>query len=266
MTARSGDGRGEAGRAPRPSWVVIPARDEADEIEACLEALRRAADQVEGATHLVVVDDRSTDATAALARTALGRWGRDHAVLEGRGEGVGWARRLGLEHALSAALTASTRDALIATTDADSCVAPDWLAAMHRRLDHGHVVVAGDVLLAPQTDPRLVAARAVRLARRLEALPPDEAGAPHPHFAGGNLGFDARTLERLGPLPTPRALEDHAILERCRELGIPVLRDAAVRVVTSGRTTGRAPQGLADALALDLAALTEASGTPPITP
>ncbi|MDO9356136.1 MAG: hypothetical protein Q7T55_20730, partial [Solirubrobacteraceae bacterium] len=121
--------------------------------------------------------------------------------------------------------------------------------------DEGHGVIAGDVHLDRSTDERLVAARAARLAARLAALPADERHALHPHFAGSNLGFRSDVLASLGPLPTPVALEDEAILLRCRDLGIPVLRDHECVVVTSARTIGRAPAGLAAALTEDLRVL-----------
>jgi glycosyltransferase involved in cell wall biosynthesis len=237
-------------RPGRPSWVVIPARDEADRVGAALAALRRAAADAPGDVHVVVVDDGSRDATAAVARTALADWPGQHAVIDGPAAGVGWARRTGIEHATEAA--SEHWDALIATTDADSAVSPQWLAALHRRLDQGHGVVAGDVHLDPSTDPRLVAARATRLRARLRALPWAEAADPHPHFAGSSLGFTLDALQQLGPLPTPPSLEDDAILRRCRLLGIPFVRDADAVVVTSSRLRGRASDGLADALARDL--------------
>lgn len=249
---------GARGAAPRAAWVVVPALNEAERIEACLAALQEAASRAPGPVAVVVVDDGSTDATAELARAALEAWDAgDHTVLSGPAAGVGWARRTGIEHALAACAPG----AIIATTDADSRVASDWLAILHDRIEAGHPVVAGDVHLDPGTDLQLVRARAVRLARRVAALPQPEAGAPHPHFAGSNLAFVAHALRALGPLPVPRALEDEAILERCRALGIPVLRDAGPIVVTSARLDGRAPGGLAAALTADASALPD--GPPP---
>lgn len=244
----------------RASWIVIPARDERDEIVDCLAALERASAGAPGPVHAIVVDDGSTDGTGVLAANALSRWPGEHVILDGPGQGVGWARRLGVEHALrgiaeGAAATGPAAVALVATTDADTRVDPAWLATMHRRLDEGHGVIAGDVHLDPSTDARLIAARAERLAMRLAALPPGECDARHPHFAGSNLGFRSDLLASLGPLPTPVALEDEAILLRCRELGVPVLRDHECVVVTSARIDGRAPAGLAAALAEDLRVL-----------
>lgn len=256
----------------RPSWVVIPALDEAATISGCLRALRVAAAHAPGPVHVIVVDDGSTDATAALARAALSDWpDGHHEVLAGPCSGVGPARRLGLDHALAAASAAELLvdggalqagepdgpppEALIATTDADSWVSEGWLSTMHRRLDEGHVVIAGDVHLETAADERLSASRAARLARRLASLPTDEAGARHPHFAASSLGFASHLLSALQPLPAPASLEDEAILARCRALGVPVLRDHELWVTTSARTTGRATAGLAQALAADLLAM-----------
>jgi succinoglycan biosynthesis protein ExoA len=53
--------------APRVT-VIVPARDEAAHIEACVRSILRQ--QVEGGLEVLVVDGRSTDATAELAREA----------------------------------------------------------------------------------------------------------------------------------------------------------------------------------------------------
>jgi glycosyltransferase involved in cell wall biosynthesis len=240
----------------RPTWIVVPAFNEADHVAGSIQALGVAAAKVEGPVHVLLVDDGSTDDTAARALAAPRGALASLELLRGRAEGVGWARRVGFERALELAgmvalHTPQAPEALIATTDADSRVDPHWLAVLHRRLDAGHGVIAGDVLLESETDPRLVLARAARLRARLSLLPTPERDAEHPHFAGSNLAFAADQLRELGPLPTPVALEDEAILERCRALGIPFVRCSESIVVTSSRTQGRAPKGLAVTLALD---------------
>src|SRR5579872_2463306 len=48
--------------------VVIPARDEADGIAACVGSLLRQ--EYQGECRVILVDDGSTDGTAALARQA----------------------------------------------------------------------------------------------------------------------------------------------------------------------------------------------------
>lgn len=71
--------------------VAIPARDEAATIAPIVETVRRALiEQVALVDDLVVVDDRSTDATAAKARAAGAE------VVTGPGKGKGEAMAFGL--------------------------------------------------------------------------------------------------------------------------------------------------------------------------
>src|SRR4051794_17318971 len=80
---------------PAPSLtvtVVVPARDEQERLGPCLEGL--AADP--GVTEVLVVDDRSTDATAAVAR-AHGARVVDGAEPPGGWVGKPWALQQGLE-------------------------------------------------------------------------------------------------------------------------------------------------------------------------
>ena len=111
--------------APPRFSVVVPAHNEADGLAATLEALR--AQDVDAAYEVLVVDNASTDATAAIARAYGVR-----VVPEPR-RGVCQARQSGVDAA---------EGEIVASTDADSVVPRDWL----RRLD-----------LTLRADPTLVA-------------------------------------------------------------------------------------------------------------
>jgi glycosyltransferase involved in cell wall biosynthesis len=92
--------------------VVIPAYNEERYLPVCLRALDRQtfpASQFE----VIVVDNASTDATAAVACRLGAR-----VVAEPR-KGVSRARQAGFQAALGL---------IIASTDADTRVPPDWLA------------------------------------------------------------------------------------------------------------------------------------------
>jgi glycosyltransferase involved in cell wall biosynthesis len=95
--------------------VVIPARNEESILGACLAALRLQSDPVD---EIIVVDNDSSDGTAAIARSYAGV-----VVVSEARHGVTYARNTGFD--------AATTD-VIARIDADTIVTPDWAAAIRR--------------------------------------------------------------------------------------------------------------------------------------
>jgi glycosyltransferase involved in cell wall biosynthesis len=67
---RIGDAKGAVGTSPSPVSVLIPARDEEDNIAACLDAVLA---QGESVGEVLVYDDHSRDATARVVETYAGR-------------------------------------------------------------------------------------------------------------------------------------------------------------------------------------------------
>ena len=235
------------------SVVVIPARDEAHTIAACLTAL---AHQTIGtaAFETILVADACTDETEAVAREAAQRLGLDLTVLHGPGAGSGPARRMGMDAAADRLETLGHGGGLIATTDADSTTAEDWLARQLAHLAQGAAVVAGLIELYPDELVRLPGAvrrrRERDARRRLADVIGHDPGAEHHHFAGASLGVTAQTYRRVGGLDGCAALEDRAFGVKLARHGIPVVRPADVRVRTSARTDGRARRGLSVDLAV----------------
>jgi glycosyltransferase involved in cell wall biosynthesis len=101
--------------------VVVPAYNAERTLGACLEALTR---QVRPADEVVVVDNGSTDGTAAVAHAFCGRLSGLRVVVEPRA-GEAAARNRGLEEA---------RGDVIAFTDADCIPREDWLDQAVRAL------------------------------------------------------------------------------------------------------------------------------------
>lgn len=109
--------------------VVIPCRDDAEFLDACLAALAR---QTRPADRVIVVDNGSTDASAAVAR----RHGAD--VVDEPLVGIWPAAARGYDEARG------TAD-IIARLDADSRPHPDWIARVVRAFvaDPGLGVLTG---------------------------------------------------------------------------------------------------------------------------
>lgn len=110
--------------------VVIPAFNEERYLDACLQSLR--VQDIDQPFEIIVVDNNSTDATAAIAAKYGAR------VITENKRGVCFARQAGTEAA---------RGQIIVSTDADSVFSPDWLRKIsHDFQKHPNVVaVAGTV-------------------------------------------------------------------------------------------------------------------------
>jgi len=107
---------------PERVSVLVPVRDEAHQVAACLRAVlaSRGVPDLE----VLVLDDGSTDGTADVARAATGGDPRVR-VLTGASPPAGW---LGKPHACAQLAEVATGDVLV-FLDADVRVAPDGLAA-----------------------------------------------------------------------------------------------------------------------------------------
>ena len=115
--------------------VVIPARNAAPTIERCLAAL---AEQTVSPDEVIVVDDGSTDDTAAIAR----RLGAQ--VISQDHSGAGAARNRGAQAA---------RGELLLFTDADCVPVPDWVERLVEALNREEVAAARGVTTSEQAEP-----------------------------------------------------------------------------------------------------------------
>lgn len=105
-----------------PVAIVVPARDEAEGIAASISSL--LGQTYQGPFHVVLVDDNSTDGTAAIARALPGA-GR-LTVIDGAARPRGWAGKLWAVHQGVAATDAE----LLLLTDADIVHDPRHLATL----------------------------------------------------------------------------------------------------------------------------------------
>ncbi|MEJ7781925.1 MAG: glycosyltransferase [Solirubrobacteraceae bacterium] len=234
--------------------MAIPALDEEESIAGCLEALAGQRGLPHGAFEVLLVLDGCSDATAHRAQEAAARRpGLALHLVERETGGVGVARRAGMDLACERLLSVGRPGGLVATTDADTRVAPDWLATQLRHLAAGAVAVGGRVELDGQPPAAAARRRKERHARRLAHLRAEGghgvALLAHPHFGGASIGLSARAYRAVGGLPPHPFLEDRALELALLRAGLPIARPDDVRVTTSARLVGRAPWGLARLLA-----------------
>ena len=176
--------------------VVVPARDEEELIGACIAALaaqdRRQSRRLRGPARARPLHRRD--------RAACPRRGGGHDAARHRGHraGVGHARRQGMDLAAERL----PPDGLIATTDADSEPAPDWLRAQLDAVDSGARAIGGRIELGTARPPARRAAPARgrrRQAPRRRSRTAGRARAPpvQRRLAGGH-GRDLRAGRPAG--------------------------------------------------------------------
>ena len=119
--------------APRAA-VVVPVRNGQDTIADCLDSILRV-DYPSEEVEVVAVDNASTDDTAAI----LARYEPRVRIVREPRIGPSPARNAGIWQ---------TRAGVIAFTDADCTVAPEWLTALVSRLDDESVGLVGGAILS----------------------------------------------------------------------------------------------------------------------
>lgn len=255
------------GHVPRPVAptgrrvvVAIPARDEAVVIGDCLAALAAAArfDRRNAVTALVLVNN-TTDDTLAIVRQAQSSGLRvvvQDRVLPAEDAHAGGARRA----AMDAAAALADPDTVLMTTDADSRVAPDWIAANLGEIAQGVDAVAGMIGFDPPTCRRLqpilasraaewtLAERHARLGALLDPRPYDP-WPTHIWAWGASLAITARGYARVGGVPSVPLCEDRALAAAIEAHDLKLRHSHAPLVFTSARAAGRAPGGFADLVA-----------------
>lgn len=249
--------------------VVIPARNEATTIAATLDALRTQVDLHgrpldPGWYEVTVLANNCDDSTAAVIRGYADRHaGFPLRLVETRFPGsqanIGTARRTVFEDACRR-FEAAGIDGIIATTDADTHVARDWIAATLAEFAAGAEAVGGRIFVSPVGPESLgpplrmlhLRDTAYRmLLANLEALvdpqPCDPFPRHHQHF-GASLAVRASAYRRAGGIPAVMALEDMAFYTALTTIDAAVRHSPRVRAITSGRRDGRVAMGLSTQL------------------
>ena len=252
--------------------VTIPARNEQDQIEVTLDALRiqrtcHGTRLKSDSYEVILLLNNCTDGSAAVAERYRERHPefRLHVVertLAPADAHVGTARRLLMDEACARLESLGQDDVTraILTTDGDTQVAPDWIARNLEALEAGADVVGGVIRIHPEElealEPatRLAYERDARyqsLVAELEALLDPDPADPWPrhlqHF-GASLGCTCEIYRRCGGLPPVKPLEDVAFVDALRKVGARIRHAPDVHIETSARLDGRAEVGLSGQL------------------
>jgi hopene-associated glycosyltransferase HpnB len=209
------------------SWprvvAVVPARNEAETIERCLESL--VGQDYPGKFHIIVVDDHSTDNTGALAQRAAQLKDKTESVtilqaaeLQPGWTGKLWAMQQGIDKAAS--LSAD----YLWFTDADIVHAPDILRRLMVRAESQRLdLVSLMVLLQAKTIPEKLLIPAF-LYFFLMLYPPKwiaDSKSRMAGAAGGCIVLRRAALERIGGVAAIRGevIDDCALARAVKHTG-----------------------------------------------
>jgi cellulose synthase/poly-beta-1,6-N-acetylglucosamine synthase-like glycosyltransferase len=251
------------------SVVAIPAHNEAPYIAECLAALalqrdRAGAPIAQGSLEILVFANNCTDQTVSVARQASQSIPHPVVVVEENmptGQlNAGWARKRAMDLAAVRLAEVAPIHGLILTTDADSRVAPTWLAATLHEFGKGVDCVAGYIDAIPG---EYIALGGKFLSRgRLEdtylryIAEIDARCDPRPHdpwpnhrvSSGASLAVTLAAYSAIGGLPPRPVGEDSALTSALNRAGFKTRHSMDVYVSTSCRFEGRATGGAADTM------------------
>jgi glycosyltransferase involved in cell wall biosynthesis len=226
---------GERGAAEL--WVVVPAFNEARSLPATLAALaaQRDTDFV-----LLVVDNASTDETAAIARDFAARAPFAVRVISEEQPGAGSAADTGFRHAIGHGARWLLR------TDADCLPAADWTATARAELASGAELVCGRSVPRRDESPGFAQTVVLPAVVRLTALYGRYRRAHrHPRYRtpyvlchGHNLAITGELYLRCGGTPRiglRERDEDVELLNRARQHSDRIVRAEHLVVYNSLR-------------------------------
>lgn len=208
--------------------ILICSYNQAPLLRRALAALARQSPPLGADSEVLVVDDASTDDTAAVCAAAQATLPGLRCLRTPQNRGLADAANLGL---------AEARGDVVLFTDADCVPEPAWAAALCQALA-GHDLVAGAVVSPLR--PRLLLCH--NIAQFHPFLPGTPEG-PRLFVAGANLGVQRGVFTRIGPFEAGRRMApDTEFVLRARRAGLQPVFCPAARVlhVPEDRHTWRA--------------------------
>jgi cellulose synthase/poly-beta-1,6-N-acetylglucosamine synthase-like glycosyltransferase len=212
--------------------VVVPARNEAQTLPHCLAALAQQS-YPPAKLQVVVVDDHSTDGTAAVAQTFASRLGGRLHIVQLSDPDV-----QGKKAALAAGIAAAEGEVIL-TTDADCTAGQQWVEAMAAHFAPGVAMVSGPLRKVPSHPTFFEEAQALEAAGMM-ALGAAAIAMRKPTMANGaNLAFRKAAFVQVGGyrgLDGVASGDDELLLHRFyqQQVGQIVFAGQPAAVVTTG--------------------------------
>ena len=214
-------------------WLVVPAFNEEQRLGQTLTAL---ASQQDLDFSLIVVDNGSTDRTAALAQDFASVAPFPVVVLTESEPGTGSAVDTGMRFAMDSGAD------FLARTDADCLPSPTWTREARQALGSGIELAAGKVVA--RHDEHGLLGRAVfrclvMLAATFGRVRPANRGRqyrqPYVMHAGNNMAITAGLYQACGGMPRRPSPTDHMFLNRARLHSDHIRRVNTMVVANSSR-------------------------------
>jgi hypothetical protein len=245
--------------------VIIPARNEAHHLLDTLDALRRQQ-HPDGTLlpptsyEVLLLLNNCTDDSELVAQHYQQQFPafplRLQAIhLPKPMANVGTARRLLMDEACHRLQLVNPTRGIIASTDGDTVVDPQWLYQISKAIGQGNEAVGGRILTRPDgCSVRINHLRDVtyrmliaQLEARLDPQPNDPWPRHFQHF-GANMAVTSVAYLRAGGLPNVPHLEDEAFYRALLRTDARIRKSPDVRVFTSTRLSGQATIGFAEQL------------------
>ncbi|BAZ45055.1 hypothetical protein NIES4102_20720 [Chondrocystis sp. NIES-4102] len=251
--------------------VIVPVRNEAENIEATLLALTNQV-ELDGSPldkkryEIIVLANNCSDDSAQIARQFAKSQPDlilhvvEMTIARDRAH-IGWVRKILMDEACRRLKLIGRELGVIASTDGDTQVAPTWIAATLAEFETGADAVGGRIITEPSQRKELDNATRLYFLRtvgylylifQLEGyLDPyicDPNPRHHQHY-GASLAVTAQMYAKVGGLPPIPSSEDVALYDALIRNDACFRHSQTVQVLTSARVMGRAKAGLADRLA-----------------
>ena len=240
------------------SVVAIPATNEASLIGACLTSL---AQQSEPADEILLLVNNTTDRTAEIARSLMpslkSRLHVHEITVTPEFANAGAMRRMAMD---KAAVLAGPQGVIL-TTDADGQLPFDWVARNLAWLRAGYDAVCGRAAIDP-ADEKLIPAHLLEddwaethytvLLDELDHWVDPRPWDPwprHTHRSGASIAVRSAVYTVVGGLPNVSHSEDRGFVARLEQRDCKIRHDTEITVTVSGRHSGRASGGMAEAIA-----------------